>query len=27
LLVLDDPVARLERVAAWSERQPPTADV
>jgi Lon protease-like protein len=27
LLVLDDPVARLERVAAWSERHPPTADV
>jgi hypothetical protein len=27
LLVLDDPLARLERVAAWSERQPPTADV
>ncbi len=27
LLVLDDPVARLERVAAWSERQPPTAHV
>lgn len=27
LLVLEDPVARLERVAAWSERHPPTADV
>lgn len=27
LLVLNDPVARLERVAAWSERHPPTADV
>jgi uncharacterized protein len=27
LLVLDDPVARLERVAAWSERHPPAADV
>jgi len=27
LLELADPLARLRQVAAWSTRQPPTADV
>jgi Lon protease-like protein len=27
LLLLDDPLARLAQVAAWSDRQPPTAGV